>query len=728
MLQGIGVLSLCLLVGTGEASTGSRNAAPLALPEDTPSWLWQHGTPGDDAGTGIAASCEGTYSVGYTEGSFDGHPRLGGVDAFLVKHSLEGVKQWSLQWGSPGMDVAVGIASFDVNGQCGNPELYVAGHTSDSIDGAASAGETDIFLVKFDKEGHWLWSRQFGTAAADTATSVATDKHGNVYVAGYTLGALAAESAGGQDFFLVKYDAGGTLLWKQQLGTRQHEQARGVACDTEGNVYVGGHTFGHLDGNTNASNGTSTSDLFLTKYSATGQKLWTKQLGTPLNEVTQGVATSRRSTGSTGIYLAGHTLGNLALPAKTGMDSDGLLVSFNDAGEVQWKKQLGTPGNDLFFGVTSDGGGNVYVTGNSPNDIDTQVVLDSDDVFLWVLQDTGTVLVTRQIGSINPWNPRAQVDFGAGIATDKGSGIYIAGYTEGQFSSMASSGGKDLLVFKYAEGCSANTPAQCTLGYGWGDPHYVTFDGAAYDFQGHGEFILTEATPGDLAIQARQLPWNGLTHLSVFSAFAMRIGKNRVGYYLGAPHPVRVNGEPVPMPQELALPGGGRILKQGEVYTFEWPTGDHLVISPEHNYVNAHLRLSPSRAGTLRGPLGNFNGNRTDDFALRDGTLLSPPLSSTQMYVGKTAYVNSWRVSPSESLFDYGPGESTDSFTDIHFPYPPAHTPTAVQQQQAQQICQHAGVTSPILLKDCITDVAATGDTSFATSAASMQNKALLFQ
>jgi hypothetical protein len=89
--------------------------------------------------------------------------------------------------------------------------------------------------------------------------------------------------------------------------------------------------------------------------------------------------------------------------------------------------------------------------------------------------------------------------------------------------------------------------------------------------------------------------------------------------------------------------------------------------------------------------------------------------------------VNTWRVSQAESLFDYGPGESTASFTDVHFPYPPAHTPSAVQQQQAQQLCQTAGVTNPIFLKGCITDVAATGDASFAQSAAAMQDHAQQF-
>ncbi len=760
MIQGAGLLSLCLLAGVSEKPASvtetseqarqpravSRQAEPAdspfsllpvapgqtrgaatkeasgpvvsALPTDAPAWLRQHGTGGIDQGTGIAASCEGVYSVGYTNGGFDGNVSAGGMDMFLVKHDPNGTKLWSRQLGTPVQDYAVGVASFDLGGDCKTPVLYVTGYTTGGIDNNASAGGIDGFLTKYDKSGTKLWTRQFGSASNDHSTSVATDKNGNVYVVGYTIGAFATTSAGGQDLFIVKYDAAGVQQWRRQLGTVKNDQARGVACDADGNVYVGGHTFGNLDGNTNAGGNTTTSDIFLTKYDGAGLKLWTKQLGTEKSEVAQGLASSRRLNGVVDVYLVGHTFGSFAGPNIGGYDA--LLVKFDSAGVTQWKKQHGTSGNDLLFGVTSDGGGSVYVTGTSPFDVTTNASLGSDDLFMMSFKEDGTFVKARQIGSVNPADPTFQGDSGAGIATDKANGVYIAGYTEGEYSGTTNAGDKDLLVLKYAEGCGYITPGKCHLGYGWGDPHYVTFDGYAYDFQGYGEFILAQSTSGDLLVQARQRAWGGSPYVSVFTAVAARIGTDRVAYYLGAAQPLKINGTAVTLTSETVLPGGGRIIPRGSGYTFAWPTGDHLVVSPGGSYLNVDLLVSPVRQGSLRGPLGNFNGNRYDDFVLRDGTALAAPLSHAQMYTGSTAYVNSWRITQAESLFDYAVGESTATFTNFDFPYVRPQL-TTTQRDTATQTCQNAGVTDPATLEGCITDVAFTNDTTFATAAATVQ-------
>ena len=93
----------------------------------------------------------------------------------------------------------------------------------------------------------------------DFAYGVATDISGNVYVAGGTEGGLDGNtSAGKADLFVVKYNSSGTHQWTNQLGTDRYDEARGVATDSSGNVYVTGYTEGGLDGNTNAGN----SDLF----------------------------------------------------------------------------------------------------------------------------------------------------------------------------------------------------------------------------------------------------------------------------------------------------------------------------------------------------------------------------------------------------------------------------------------------------------------------------------
>jgi len=81
-------------------------------------------------------------------------------------------------------------------------------------------------------------------ATNDYANGVATDSSGNVYVTGGTKGGLDGNtSAGYNDLFVVKYNSSGTKHWTKQLGTANHDLARGVATDSSGNVYVTGDTY-----------------------------------------------------------------------------------------------------------------------------------------------------------------------------------------------------------------------------------------------------------------------------------------------------------------------------------------------------------------------------------------------------------------------------------------------------------------------------------------------------
>ena len=75
-------------------------------------------------------------------------------------------------------------------------------------------------------------------------------------------------SAGNYDLYVVKYNSSGTKQWTKQLGTSSIDNANGVATDSSGTVYVTGGTYGGLDGNTSAGG----SDLFVVKYDSDGVK------------------------------------------------------------------------------------------------------------------------------------------------------------------------------------------------------------------------------------------------------------------------------------------------------------------------------------------------------------------------------------------------------------------------------------------------------------------------
>ena len=106
-------------------------------------------------------------------------------------------------------------------------------------------------------------------ATNDYANGVATDSSGNVYVTGGTKGGLDGNtSAGNTDLFVIKYNSSGTKQWTKQFGTSNVDEAIGVATDSLGNVFVAGYTGQGLHGNTSAGN----YDLYVVKYNDNGTK------------------------------------------------------------------------------------------------------------------------------------------------------------------------------------------------------------------------------------------------------------------------------------------------------------------------------------------------------------------------------------------------------------------------------------------------------------------------
>lgn len=92
------------------------------------------------------------------------------------------------------------------------------------------------------------WIDQFGTSDTERSHSVSADGLGNVYISGRTKGGLGGPNAGGNDVFLSKYDASGTLEWTRQFGTSESDYGYEVSADGLGNVYISGQTRGSLGG------------------------------------------------------------------------------------------------------------------------------------------------------------------------------------------------------------------------------------------------------------------------------------------------------------------------------------------------------------------------------------------------------------------------------------------------------------------------------------------------
>lgn len=146
--------------------------------------------------------------------------------------------------------------------------------------------------------------------------AIAVDDTGNIFVTGFTRGALDGNpniggdcdpyTAGVQpcnDAFLTKWNADGSKEWTRQWGSDKADIASDVVVNPDGNLFVIGHTQGALDDNTSSGG----YDVFLTKWNTDGTKAWTKQWGSSSSDISQSIAVD----GDGNIFVSGYTGGDL---------------------------------------------------------------------------------------------------------------------------------------------------------------------------------------------------------------------------------------------------------------------------------------------------------------------------------------------------------------------------------------------------------------------------------
>ncbi len=391
------------------------------------------GSSSYDYGQAVATDSSGNvYLTGYTSGGIDGNTNAGGYDIFVVKYNAAGIKQWTRQLGTSMDDAGQAIAT-DTSGN-----VYVTGYSGSGLDGGTTTGYRVMFLVKYDTSGTKQWTRVLGsTSMPVNGKGIAIDPSGNIYVAGTAYESLDGNTYWGDgEIFLVKYNAAGTKQWTRQMGTRDEDAAMGIALDTSGNIYITGTTKGNLDGNTNSGD----YDIFLAKYNPAGTKQWTKQLGTSSIDIGYGIAVDA----SDNVYVTGVTFNGLDGNSFAGA-RDIFLVRYSTAGIKQWTRQLGTSYLDEGYGVAVDNAGNIYITGCTDDSLDGNIFMGSFDVVLSKYNITGIKQWTRQLGT-------SSADVGYGIAIDGGGNIYVTGQTDGNLGShdgYPGGGSGDVFLAKY---------------------------------------------------------------------------------------------------------------------------------------------------------------------------------------------------------------------------------------------------------------------------------------
>ena len=306
-----GALDVCAyedgFVLTGYTYAASRGADVLVARFDGRGeclWSTAYGGAGREVGHAISVLPDGRLAVaGYTTSIGNG-----GEDALLLLLGSDGQIDGVRSYGGGDHDAAFGLCVTK------RGKLVLTG-TTHSFDATFSA----VYTVCATSDGTEIWSALHDGARYERGHAVVERQDGRLVVAGGT----ASSGAGNYDMLLVGYSREGEELWTQTLGRSSYDIAEQLVLAADGDLLVVG--YGDLEGSdpndvklyrlgpdceqrwdaaygprrsfdygedvlelddgrllvcgASGADGTGRSDVWLLCYSAEGERLWDQRFG-----------------------------------------------------------------------------------------------------------------------------------------------------------------------------------------------------------------------------------------------------------------------------------------------------------------------------------------------------------------------------------------------------------------------------------------------------------------
>ncbi|TSJ40550.1 T9SS type B sorting domain-containing protein [Mucilaginibacter corticis] len=337
------------------------------------------------------------------------------LDAFVLHLDNNGNDLWekSVESGSKNIPIDLSHANkyndiqtgYNVTSDnAGNLIAVFSFAGSPDVDGNITAkGTLDGLVVKYDANGKVIWKFNLGATGGppggydNFAVAAAVDKQNNIIVAGYTNGMVnynplgtPVNITGNSSMFLAKYSPAGILQWIKTIDGNMLDANITLALDGQDNIYLNGAFKNPMDfgvAPTLIPTSYNTQDIFIAKYSPTGNLLYHKSMGgTASTVINRGITTGPDNS----LYLTGDFNGKVDLDPSSSvaeLNSKGtvsmFLAKYDDNGNYQWAFGVPGFGSDARLDIVDDGGtldfrdyagglfasGPRYINVNSSNEI-----------------------------------------------------------------------------------------------------------------------------------------------------------------------------------------------------------------------------------------------------------------------------------------------------------------------------------------------------------------------
>lgn len=337
-------------------------------------WIKTIGGLGDDHGNSIALDGDGNVLVtGGFEETVDFDPGAGVfnltgegyAEAYILKLDNDGNFIWAKSFGG-----TVGDAGYSIHADSDN-NILATGYFMDTcdfdtgtgIDIQIATGDWDIFTIKLNSNGDFIWARTFGGSSLDAGEDVSTDSDNNVYTVGRFQnsadidpgsGIQTLYSIGGLDGFVQKLDENGNFVWAFRMGSSYFDLYENIVIDQEDNIFLSGEYAFTVDFDPGPGILFHTStpaewDIFVQKITTDADLCWVRTVGGVEREYSWGLAIGANKE----IYTTGTFQSSVDFDPGAGVANHNAVGTSQDifiwklSGECALEAALTLNGNDF---------------------------------------------------------------------------------------------------------------------------------------------------------------------------------------------------------------------------------------------------------------------------------------------------------------------------------------------------------------------------------------------
>ena len=327
-------------------------------------WNKTYGGSGDDRGSQLIQTSDGGYAlIGYSDSS-DGDVTInnGNRDFWVIKINATGAITWEKSFGYSGVDEGVSILETSDNHFMLSGVLDVTASGGDGNTGRYSPRHAggDYWSIKINASGGTVWSRFYGGSFTDNPAGIIENTNSDLITVGGSDSndVDISNNKGAYDFWVIKSNASGDIIWEKSYGGSEIDEARGVISTDNGDHIIVGDTRSE-EQDVSFNNGGA--DLWVLRISDNGDTIWEKSYGGSNFDVAKSIS----STFDSGFIIAGSSRSSNGDVNKNQGQNDAWVTKINNSGQLIWETTVGGAEIDFAYDAVQLTNGTIIAVGET---------------------------------------------------------------------------------------------------------------------------------------------------------------------------------------------------------------------------------------------------------------------------------------------------------------------------------------------------------------------------